>query len=67
MNAQLRWIELIKTLLSLRELADAARQSLIDFLSLHYIEQFWVWLSLFQESHPRTTLFVRAYARVVDW
>ena len=69
MNALLRRIELIKALLLQHEFADAALQALTDFLSLHYItcEQFCVLLSLFQESHPRTTLFVRAYARVIDW
>lgn len=68
-NALLRRLELIKALLSEGDVADASLQALTDFLSMHYItcEQFCVLLSLFEASQARTSLFVRAFARIVDW
>jgi hypothetical protein len=69
MDALYRQTELIRALLRPANHTEAMLQAISDFLSVSYVtcEHASGLLALFKESEARTALFVKTYARIVDW
>ena len=68
-QALARRIEFLKALLLEQDHTQATMQAITDFLAANYIscQQLCDLLRYFHAPEPRTALFVKAYARIVDW